>query len=200
VLIIQRGGEHGFDPQPEHPSRQGGHRRRRGGRRARRGGFGACAGRGIHDSTHGSIMCSRQIVDFCRPVPPGHGFRLANGVFTTIDGPGASLTVPYRSNNRGQVVGAYVVPDGTPGGRTHGFVLDKGKVRTLDGPGGALTELFGINDRGQIVGGYQDAGGKVRGLLRDAKGAFTTFDAPDAVSQTGGLDINDRRQIVGIFR
>lgn len=54
-------------------------------------------------------------------------------------GPGASLTVPYRSNNRGQVVGAYVVPDGTPGGRTHGFVLDKGKVRTLDGPGGAPT-------------------------------------------------------------
>jgi hypothetical protein len=61
-----------------------------------------------------------KIVDFCRAVPPGHGFRLANGVYTTIDGPGASLTVPYRSNNRGQVVGAYVVPDGSPAGRTHG--------------------------------------------------------------------------------
>lgn len=48
-----------------------------------------------------------KIVDFCRPVPPGHGFRLASGVFTTIDGPGASLTVPYRSNNRGQVVGIF---------------------------------------------------------------------------------------------
>jgi hypothetical protein len=63
-----------------------------------------------------------KILDFCRAVPPGHGFRLANGAFTTIDAPGASLTVPYRSNNRGQVVGAYVVPDGTPGGRTHGFL------------------------------------------------------------------------------
>jgi len=75
------------------------------------------------------------IVDFCRAVPPGHGFRLANGNYETIDGPGASLTVPYRSNNRGQVVGAYIEPDGTPAGRTHGFLLDKGKVRTLDGPG-----------------------------------------------------------------
>jgi hypothetical protein len=55
------------------------------------------------------------------------------------------------------------------------------------------------NDRGQIVGGYRDAGGKVRGLLLD-RGAFTAFDAPDAVSETGALDINDRRQIVGVFR
>jgi hypothetical protein len=94
-----------------------------------------------------------KILDFCRAVPPGHGFRLANGVYETIDVPGASLTVPYRSNNRGQV-----------------------------------------------VGGYLDAGGKVRGLLGDTKGTFTTFDDPDATSQTGALDINDRRQIVGVFR
>lgn len=46
-----------------------------------------------------------KILDFCRAVPPGHGFRLANGIYRTIDAPGASLTVPYRSNNRGQVVG-----------------------------------------------------------------------------------------------
>jgi hypothetical protein len=31
-------------------------------------------------------------------------------------------------------------------------------------------------------------------------GNFTTFSAPQASSQPGGLDINDRRQIVGIFR
>jgi hypothetical protein len=96
-----------------------------------------------------------KIVDFCRPVPPGHGFRLSNGTYQTIDGPGASLTVPYRSNNRGRVAGAYVVADGTPGGRTHGFLADKGKVRTVDGPGGAPTELLGINDRRQIVGIYR---------------------------------------------
>jgi hypothetical protein len=77
------------------------------------------AGRGC-----GGIAAGK-IVDFCHAVSQGHGFRLANGVFTAIDGPGASLTVPDRSNNRGQVVGAYIVPDGTPVGRTHGFLLDK---------------------------------------------------------------------------
>jgi hypothetical protein len=48
-----------------------------------------------------------KIVDFCRPVPPGHGFRLADGRYQTIDGPGASLTVPYHHNNRGQIVGIH---------------------------------------------------------------------------------------------
>jgi uncharacterized membrane protein len=108
--------------------------------------------------------------------------------------------VPDRSDNRGQVVGAYIVPDGSPGGRTHGFAYQRGRFRTVDGPGRALTELPGVNDRGQIVGGYLDPDGKVRGLLPDAKGNFTTFFAAQASSQTGALDINDRRQIVGIFR
>jgi hypothetical protein len=56
-----------------------------------------------------------QIVGLLRCRSPRSWFRLANGVFTAIDGPGASLTVAYRSNNLGQAVGAYVVPDGTPG-------------------------------------------------------------------------------------
>jgi hypothetical protein len=99
---------------------------------------------------------SGKIVAFCRAVPPGRGFRLDRGAYTTIQAPRASLTVPWRINNRGQVVGAYVVPDGTPGGRTHGFLLDNG--------------------------------------------TFTTFDSPLATTATAGLDINDRRQIVGVIR
>jgi hypothetical protein len=51
-----------------------------------------------------------------------------------------------------------------------------------------------------VNGADLDPDGKVRGLLRDAKGSFTTFFAPQVVSQTAALDINDRRQIVGIFR
>ena len=70
-----------------------------------------------------------KIVDFCRAVPPADGFRLDKGTYETIAFPGASLTVPYRSNNRGQVVGAYILPDGTPGGRTHGFVYERAASR-----------------------------------------------------------------------
>jgi hypothetical protein len=81
-----------------------------------------------------------KIEDFCRAVPP-HGFRLANGVFTTIDGPGASLTVPYRSNNRGRIVGGY-------------FDLDE-KVRGLlrDAKEAvSQTRALDINDWREVVG------------------------------------------------
>ena len=184
-----------------------------------------------------------KLVDFCRAVPPADGFRLDKGAYETIAFPGASLTVPYRSNDRGQVVGAYIVPDGTLGGRTHGFVYERGRFRTVDGPRRAPTELFGVNERGQVVGTYQDSGGTthgllidrgvsrridgpgsretvlysidnrgriiggyvddggtVHGLMRDERGRFTTFDAPGATTATGAIDINDRRQIVGIVR
>jgi hypothetical protein len=137
-----------------------------------------------------------KIVDFCRAVPPADGFRLDKGTYETFAFPGASLTVPYRSNNRGQVVGAYQ----DAGGTTHGLLLDKDVARNVDFPGSKETVLFSINNRGRIVGGYLDPDGKARGLLRDAKGNFTTFSTPQASSQTGGLDINDQRQIVGIFR
>jgi hypothetical protein len=62
-----------------------------------------------------SGVCSRQDCGLLPCRFPRSWFRLANGIFTAIDGPGASLTVPSRSNNLGQAVGAYVVPDGTPG-------------------------------------------------------------------------------------
>jgi hypothetical protein len=63
-----------------------------------------------------------KIVDFCRAVPPGHGCHLANGVYTTIDGPGASLTVLYSINNRGRIIGAYV----DAAGKSQHFLLHKG--------------------------------------------------------------------------
>ena len=77
------------------------------------------------------------IVDFCRDVPPGHGFvRDKNGVFTTIDVQGALLTVVWDINNRGQMVGPYVDAKGpTSGGFTHGFLLEDGVFTTIDVPG-----------------------------------------------------------------
>jgi hypothetical protein len=94
------------------------------------------------------------------------------------------------------VVGSYLDAAGKP----QGFLLDDGVYTVIDTTAYPSAQLLGINDRGEIVGGYLDPGGKVRGLLRDAKGGFTTFSAPQAASQTGPFDINDRRQIVGIFR
>lgn len=120
----------------------------------------------------------------------------AGGPFTPIDYPGAAFTVPFDLNDRDQVVGSYLDAAGKP----QGFLLDDGVYTVIDTSAYPSAQLLGINDRGEIVGGYLDPDGKVRGLLRDTKGSFTTFFAPQAVSQTGALDINDRRQIVGIYR
>jgi hypothetical protein len=94
------------------------------------------------------------------------------------------------------VVGSYLDAAGKP----QGFRLDDGVYTMIDTSAFPSAQLLGLNNRGEIVGGYLDPDGKARGLLRDVKGNFTTFSAPQASSQTGGLDINDRRQIVGIFR
>jgi hypothetical protein len=55
-----------------------------------------------------------------------------------------------------------------------------------------------------MVGVLIDAGGVIRGFLRDKKGAITLPDHPDATPPPGGgtgpLGINDRGQIVGIVR
>jgi hypothetical protein len=124
------------------------------------------------------------IVDFCSDIPPGHGFvREKKGVFTTIDVPGASLTVVWDINNRGQMVGPYVDAQGpTSGGFTHGFLLDDGVFTTIDFPGPSETELAGSNNRGEIAGVYRDAAGITHGALLD-KGTFTTIDVeiPGAV-------------------
>jgi probable HAF family extracellular repeat protein len=71
---------------------------------------------------------------------------------TTLDVPGAVLTVALDINDRGQVVGGYI----DAAGRQHGFVYDNGRHTTIDAPrpldpvamGSIAT---GINDRGEVV-------------------------------------------------
>jgi probable HAF family extracellular repeat protein/YD repeat-containing protein len=104
--------------------------------------------------------------------------------------------VPFDLNDRGQVVGSYLDAAGAP----HGFLLEDGVYTEIETPGFPRAQLLGINDSGRIVGGYVDDGGTVHGLMRDERGRFTTFDAPGATTATGAININDRRQIVGIVR
>ena len=125
-----------------------------------------------------------------------HGFRLdKRGRLTRIDVPGAALTVPFRSNDRGQVVGFYADADM----KFHGFVWKDGEFATVDVPGASATFLFGVNNRGQTVGQYLDSNGSYRGLLRSRGGAVTTLDAPGAALKLGGTlatSINDRGQVI----
>ena len=48
--------------------------------------------------------------------------------FTTIDFPGAAQTFPLEINERGEIVGAYLDPDGTQ----HGYSFGRGGFATID--------------------------------------------------------------------
>jgi uncharacterized membrane protein len=111
--------------------------------------------------------------------------------FTSIDVPGASLTVANDVNEDGDIVGYFYIAT-----VAHGFLLSEGVFTTIDFPGATLTGAFGINSRGDIVGLYQDASGFHGFLLRD--GSFTSIDVPGA-TYTEAWGINDRGDITGDY-
>lgn len=83
------------------------------------------------------------------------GFLYLNGVFTPINVPGSTGTVPTGINNAGQIVGSYWDVQG----KMHGFLDTDGVFTTIDTPYASEvsaplgnTQLFGINDTGDIVG------------------------------------------------
>jgi uncharacterized membrane protein len=128
----------------------------------------------------------------------GRGARRVEGVFTTIDVPGAPDTLVLAINNRDQIVGASIDGENTK----RGFLLEEDEFTGIDHPDatsevrGGGTALYGLNDRGQIVGQYSDS--SCHGFLLDGD-TFTTIDNPDALFATGAADINDRGQIVGFY-
>jgi probable HAF family extracellular repeat protein len=130
----------------------------------------------------------------------GHGFvRDSNGVFTTIDAPGAgSFTVAFGIDSRGRTVGGYA----DDRGRLHGFLKNKEAFTVIDYPGARGTFAFRANDVGQIVGAYSNdpnvpALELPHGFLLD-NGVFTKIAVPDAI-ETRPFGINNAGQIVGEY-
>ena len=78
-----------------------------------------------------------------------HSFLLEDGVFTSIDFPGAMQTCARGINDRGQIVGDW--------DEMHGFLLEDGVFTSIDFPEAIFTRAFGINKRGQIVGHWEDS-------------------------------------------
>jgi hypothetical protein len=95
-------------------------------------------------------------LDLDDPVRRARGFKLENGVFTTIDAPDATAgTVIFDLNNRGRLAGAYNLVQ-------HGFLRDRrGNFTIIDPAEGAISDFVGINNRGQVVGRYVDADGRL---------------------------------------
>jgi probable HAF family extracellular repeat protein len=60
----------------------------------------------------------------------GQGYLLDDGRFRRIEVPGATGTLPFGINNRGQIVGIF----DDANGRSHGFLWERGRFRTIDAP------------------------------------------------------------------
>jgi uncharacterized membrane protein len=118
----------------------------------------------------------------------------ANYRFTRIDFPGATFTVAFCINARGDVVGSYVDADGA----SHGYLLRNGQFTAIDVPGAEVT-LYAraVNARGDIAGAFLDGDFLAHGyLLRD--GQFTQIDVPGAV-ETIVRGMNNAGDVTGNF-
>ena len=99
-----------------------------------------------------------------------HGFKYSSGKYTTIDFPGAGITVATAIADTGDVVGWYQVSSSS---YSKGFLLHDGKFTTINYPGASSTMLAGINTVGTIVGNHDSNYGFVY-----KNGTFTDYNAP----------------------
>ncbi len=102
--------------------------------------------------------------------------------YTSIDVPGAALTVVYGINESGEIVGYYQDAFKTDGKKKiHGFILSGGVFTTIDVAGAAGAEVRGIGPGGDIVGDYWVTGEPAtatHGFLLRRNGEFVPVEFP----------------------
>lgn len=136
-----------------------------------------------------------------------HGFLLSNGVFTSIDYPGAGSTEAWRINDQHVILGRY---KGTTDAKWHLYLLNAGIFTPVaDFPGAAeiapdgYAHVGGLNLQGDIVSTYclascnNPATAVLHGYLLSG-GAYTTIDPPGALF-TMAFGINSSDEIVGVY-
>ncbi len=118
-------------------------------------------------------------------------------VFTSINVPGAQITMAEGINDFGHVVGTSRIDIFDP--ESSGFLLADGVFSPITIPGARSTVPQGINKHGSIVGIVFGPSGQ-KGFLSD-HGAFTVFDVPlsTGVCLTSAYTINNSGQIVGEY-
>lgn len=117
-----------------------------------------------------------------------HGFlRAPDGTITTIDVPGAALTIVGGITPAGAITGYSADASSV----LHGFLrAPDGTITTFDVPGGGTgpiqgTAAFKLNAARMITGPYIDASNVLHGYVRAPDGTFSKFDAPDAGTSPG---------------
>jgi probable HAF family extracellular repeat protein len=96
--------------------------------------------------------------------------------FTTLEYPGAEITVASDITDDGRIVGWY-----TTGGVTKGFVHADGKYTSIEHPGAIVTHVTGAGPDGSLVGSYRKEGepnAARHGYLRRPSGEFVAVRHP----------------------
>src|SRR5262245_29696926 len=120
------------------------------------------------------------------------GFLLDGGLFTKIPNvAGASATVPTALNEREDIVGITLAPDGN----YRGFLLSGGQFTVIEFPESTVTLVYGINNKAQIVG--QTIAGGVNGGFLLSDGTYSALNVPGAGEWTSPHGINNAGEIVG---
>src|SRR5438874_1893271 len=120
-------------------------------------------------------------------------------VITTFDYPGTGIvtTSPQKINERGDIVGEFIDPNGV----VRGFVrfsngsFSEPIVDPNDTVG--FTEGRGINNSRTVVGDYAASDGTIHSFLLSGS-TFTEYDVPGAL-QTNLLSINEPGELTGGF-
>ena len=124
-----------------------------------------------------------------------HGFLLSDGVFSTIDYPGSTMTHAYGINARGDIVGEYRDSANV----WHGFVLACGDFTPINFPGAATTSAWGMNYKFHITGTYKDTAGRTNAFEVDQNGLFTAMGPPFRSVQVQTHGINNAGDVVGCW-
>jgi probable HAF family extracellular repeat protein len=126
--------------------------------------------------------------------PASDGFMETNGVFITLDYPGAQDTSALAVNNSGAVVGDYIINNTGP----HAFLYQNGTFTNIDFPGSNFTVASGINNYGVVAGFFTTTAGALHGFTY-SNSTFTQIDRPDSPKGSGVNGINDRGDLVGLW-
>lgn len=150
---------------------------------------------GMHPASKpGKILCAVVLcfcsVAYAEQPPPEYKF-------TSIDVPGAKVTVVEGINDSGHVVGSSMVDVFDQ--RSTGFVFADGQFKAINVPGASRLTPQSINKHGSIVGSLIEDGIQKAFLLENDE--LTVFDVPIAsgVCLTSAFTINNRGQIVGEY-
>jgi hypothetical protein len=120
---------------------------------------------------------------------------LAQGTYTQIDVPGATLTVALGIDNASDVSGFYEDAAQV----YHGFLLSSGVYSTIDYPGAVSTQVAGVSSAGMKVALVANFQNSQQGFIYDTQvQTFTPVSYPGQID-TFPLAVNDSGSVAGTF-